>query len=36
MELVSDYMRDDTLRHALKESTSKTFGFDFEGWVTGG
>ena len=36
MELVSDYMRDDTLRHALNELTRKTFGFDFEGWVTGG
>ena len=36
MESVSDYMRDDTLRHALNELTRKTFGFDFEGWVTGG
>ncbi len=36
MELVSNYMRDDTLRHALNELTKKTFGFDFEGWVTGG
>ena len=36
MELVSDYMRDDTLRHALNELTGKTFGFDFESWVTGG
>ena len=36
MELVSNYMRDDTLRHALNDLTKKTFGFDFEGWVTGG
>lgn len=36
MELVSNYMCDDTLRHALNELTRKTFGFDFESWVTGG
>ena len=36
MELVSDYMRDNTLRHALNELTRKTFCFDFESWVTGG
>lgn len=36
MELVSNYMHDDTLRHALNELTRKTFGFDFESWVTGG
>ena len=36
MELVCDYMRDDTLRHALNELTRKTFFFDFEDWVTGG
>lgn len=36
MELVSNYMRDDTLRHALNDLTKKTFGFDFEDWVTGG
>ena len=36
MELVSDYMRDDTLRHALNDLTRKTFGFDIEDWVTGG
>lgn len=36
MELVSDYMRDEKLRHALNELTQKTFGFDFEGWVTEG
>lgn len=27
MELVSNYMRDDTLRHALNDLTKKTFGF---------
>ena len=36
MELVCDYMRDDTLRHALNELTAKTFYFDFESWVTNG
>lgn len=36
MELVSNYMRDDTLRHALNDLTKKTFWFDFEDWVTGG
>lgn len=36
MELVSDYMRDDTMRHALNELTRKTFYFDFEDWVTWG
>ena len=36
MELVSNYMRDDILRHALNDLTKKTFGFDFEDWVTGG
>ena len=36
MELVSNYMCDDTLRHALNDLTKKTFGFDFEDWVTGG
>lgn len=36
MELISNYMRDDTLRHALNDLTKKTFGFDFENWVTGG
>lgn len=30
MELVSNYMHDDTLRHALNELTRKIFGFDFE------
>ena len=28
MELVSDYMRDDTLRHALNELAKKTFWKD--------
>lgn len=36
MELVTNYMHDDTLRHALNDLTKKTFGFDFEDWVTGG
>ena len=36
MELQSDYMRDERSRHMLNELTRKTFGFDFEGWVTGG
>lgn len=36
MELVRNYMCDDTLRHALNDLTKKTFGFDFEDWVTGG
>lgn len=36
MELVCDYMRDDTLRHALNELAKKTFWIDFEDWVTGG
>ncbi len=36
MELIYDYMRDDIYRHMLNELTQKTFGFDFEGWVTNG
>ena len=36
MELISNYMRDDTSRHMLNDLTRKVFGFDFEGWVTGG
>jgi GNAT superfamily N-acetyltransferase len=36
MELISDYMRDDTYRHMLNELTRNTFGFDFESWVTQG
>ena len=36
MVLISDYMRDDTYRHLLNELTRKTFGFDFESWVTQG
>lgn len=36
MELISDYMLEDDKRHMLNELTQKTFGFDFEGWVTGG
>lgn len=36
MELISDYMRNEQSRHMLNDLTGKTFGFDFEGWVTGG
>lgn len=36
MELISNYMKDDTYRHMLNELTRKTFGFDFETWVTRG
>ena len=36
MKLISDYMRDDTYRHILNDLTRKTFGFDFERWVTHG
>lgn len=36
MELIWDYIKDDSLRHKLNELTRKTFGFDFESWVTGG
>ncbi len=36
MELISDYMRDEKARHMLNALTQKTFGFDFEGWVTNG
>ncbi|MCR5324123.1 MAG: GNAT family N-acetyltransferase [Lachnospiraceae bacterium] len=36
MELISDYMRDDTYRHMLNGLTRNTFGFDFENWVTQG
>ncbi|MBO4883916.1 MAG: GNAT family N-acetyltransferase [Clostridia bacterium] len=36
IQLISDYMRDDVCRHMLNALTQKTFGFDFEGWVTQG
>ena len=36
MEQISNYMRDDVSRHMLNELTQKTFGFDFEHWVTKG
>lgn len=36
MELISNYMSNDTHRHMLNELTRKTFGFDFEPWVTQG
>lgn len=36
MELVCNYMKDNALRHRLNALTQKTFGFDFENWVTEG
>lgn len=36
MELISDYMKNTAYRHMLNELTRKTFGFDFESWVTKG
>lgn len=36
MELIYDYMKDDMLRRKLNVLTQKTFGFDFENWVTEG
>ena len=36
MEFIYNYMRDDKSRHMLNNLTEKVFGFDFEGWVTGG
>lgn len=36
MDLISNYMTDDSSRRMLNELTQKTFGFDFEGWVKGG
>ena len=36
MELISNYMTDDSSRKMLNELTQKTFGFDFEGWVQDG
>lgn len=36
MELIKDYMRDADCRHRLNDLTRKTFGFDFESWVTEG
>ena len=36
MELISNYMNDDTYRHMLNELTKKTFGFDVESWVKQG
>ncbi len=36
MRFIKDYMRDETLRHELNALTQEVFGFDFEGWVTGG
>ena len=36
IRLISGYMRDDDCRHMLNVLTRKTFGFDFESWVTRG
>ena len=36
MELISNYMTDDSSRKMLNELTLKTFGFEFDGWVKGG
>lgn len=36
MELISNYMLNEDSRHMLNDLTRKTFGFDFEGWVTKG
>ena len=36
MELVFDYMKNDTLRHQLNALTQKIYGFDFESWMAGG
>lgn len=36
MELISDHIRDEKSRHMLNDLTRKTFGFDFEDWVTKG
>ena len=36
MELICNYMLDDSCRHMLNELTGKVFGFDFESWVTQG
>ena len=36
MDLICNYMTDDSSRRMLNELTRKTFGFDFEGWVKDG
>ena len=36
MKLITNYMLDEDLRHKLNALTQKTFGFDFEAWVTKG
>lgn len=36
MKLIKDYMKNDILRHELNVLTEKTFGFNFENWVTQG
>lgn len=36
MELIFDYMENDKLRHKLNALTQKTYGFDFEDWMSAG
>ncbi len=36
MKLIHDYMKNDKLRHELNALAGKTFGLDFESWVTEG
>lgn len=36
MNIIKDYMQNDTWRHALNALTEETFGFNFESWVTNG
>ena len=36
MKLITNYLLDDDLRYKLNLLTQKTFGFDFEAWVTKG
>lgn len=36
MELIFDYMKNDSLRHKLNDLTQKIFGFDLEDWMTAG
>ncbi len=36
MEMITNYMKNTFLRHALNALTRQTFGFDFEAWVMNG
>lgn len=36
MRFIKDYIRDNSMRHALNKLTQETFGFDFEAWVMNG